>query len=146
MAKQGPGVKTILMILTAALATAGIIFLLFHADGEIDEKNRNFLQSHGWEVETEPLEICHLTIPNELDEVFSAYRELCREGGFDLDPYLGKPATRYTYRVINHKDSQSGMIHANLLVVKDTIIAADICSMEPDGFLQPITERNGQIP
>lgn len=146
MGKKRPEGKTILMILAAALATAGIIFLLFQADSKLEEKNREFLKSYGWQVEEKAVDICHLKIPNEFDEVYSAYRELCMAGGFELDPYRGKSATRYTYRVTNHKDSQSGLVHANLLVVKDTIIAADICSMEPDGFLQPITDSNGQIP
>ncbi len=146
MVKKRHGGKSVIMILVAALATTGIIFLLFHADSELNEKNRNFLQSYGWQVEEEPLEICHLTIPEEFDQVFSTYHELCLEGGFDLEAYRGKPATRYTYRVINHENSQSGLVHANLLVIKDTIIAADICSMEPDGFLQSITDSKGQIP
>ena len=146
MWKKSPGGKTILMILAAALATAGIIFLLFHADSKLDEKNREFLNSYGWQVEEKVVDICHLNIPNEFDEVFSAYRELCLEGGFDLDSYRGKPAIRYTYRVTNHKDSQRGLVHANLLLVKDTIVAADICSMEPGGFLQPVTNQDGQMP
>ncbi len=146
MWKKGPGGKTVLMILAAALATAGIIFLLFHADSKLDEKNREFLESYGWQVEEKPVDICLLNIPNEFDEVFSAYHELCREGGFELDAYQGKPATRYTYRVTNHKDSHRGLVHANILVVKDVIVAADICSMESDGFLQSITNLDGQIP
>lgn len=146
MVKKGPGGKTVLMILAAALATAGIIFLLFHADSKLDEKNREFLKSYGWQVEEKPVDICQLNIPNEFDQVYSAYRDICREGGFDLDSYRGKPATRYTYRVTNHKDSQSGLVHANLLVVQDDIVAADICSMAPDGFLQPVTNPDGQIP
>lgn len=146
MVQKGPGSKTIFMILAAAVATAGIIFLLFHADSKLEEKNREFLESYGWQVEEKPVDVCHLNIPREFDEVFSAYQEFCLEGGFDLDSYRGKSATRYTYRVTNHQDSNKGIVHANLLIVKDAIVAADICSMEPDGFLQPVTDSKGQIP
>ena len=146
MWKKVPEGRTILMILVAALATAGIIFLLFHADSGIEKKNREYLGSFGWQVEENAVDICQMNIPNEFDEVFSAYRDLCKKGGFDLDSYQGKAATRYTYRVSNHKDSQTGLVHANLLVVKGVIVAADICSMEPDGFLQPVNDTEGQLP
>ncbi len=137
--------KAIFLILTAALATVGIIFLLFGTDSGINERNLEMLRSYGWEVEEEPEEICRLTIPEEFDAVFSVYHELSREAGFDLEAYRGKPVTRYTYRVLNHKDSADGLVRANVFVCRDGILAADISSLEPEGFLQPVTDSSGQI-
>ena len=137
--------KAIFLILTAALATVGIIFLLFGSDSGINEKNLELLRSYGWEVEEEPVELCRLTIPEEFDEVFAVYSEMSKESGFPLESHRGKPVIRYTYRVLNHKDSGSGLIRANVFVTKDGIIAADVCSLEAKGFLQPANDSTGQI-
>ncbi len=146
MVKSRLNGKVISLILTAAVVTVGVIFLLFRTDSKVNEKNLNFLQSYGWQVEEEPTELCRMTIPEEFDSVFSAYHELGKEAGFDLAAYRGKSATRYTYLVLNHKESATGLVRANVFVAKDVIIAADICSLEPEGFLQSVSNSNGQIP
>ena len=111
--------KAIFLIMTAALATVGIIFLLFGTDAELNERNLELLRSYGWEVEEEPEEICRLTIPEEFDAVFSVYQELEKESGFDLESHKGKPVTRYTYHVLNHKDSPNGF---NSIIIPIIII------------------------
>ncbi len=146
MVKSRLNGKVISLILTAALLTVGIIFLLFRTDSKVNEKNLAFLNSYGWKVEEEPVESCRLTIPEEFDRVFSAYQELGKESGFRLEDYQGKYATRYTYQVLNHEKSGTGLVRANVLVVKEEIVAADICSLEPEGFLQPVSNSDGQIP
>ena len=138
--------KVLLLTLLAAAVTVGIIFLLFGADSEVNQKNLDFIRSYGWEVEENPTEIARLTIPEEFDTVFNAYNELAQNAGFDLTPYKGVKATRYSYRVLNHQDSDSGLIRANIFVTKDGIAAADISSLELGGFLIPISDTSGQIP
>ncbi len=138
--------KAIFLILTAAVATVGIIFLLFGTDAEVNERNLELLYNHGWEVAEKPEEISRLSIPHEFDGVFSVYQELEKKAGFNLESHKGKPATRYTYTVLNHRDSSRGLVRANVFVTKDGIIAADICSLEPEGFIQPINDTTGQIP
>ncbi len=146
MVKSRLGGKVISLILTAALLTVGVIFLLFRTDSKVHEKNLELLSSHGWQVEEEVVELCRLIIPEEFDSVFSVYHELGVESGFDLEAYRGKHALRYTYRVLNHEKSATGLVRANILVVKDEIVSAHICSLEPEGFLQSVSNPDGQIP
>ena len=138
--------KALLLTLLAAAVTVSIIFLLFGADSKVNQANLDFIRSYGWEVEDNPTEIARLTIPEEFDTVFHAYNELAQTAGFDLTPYKGVKATRYSYRVLNHQDSDSGLIRANVFVTKDGIAAADISSLELGGFLVPINDTSGQTP
>ncbi len=137
--------RALLLILAAAVATVGIIFLLFGTDSNVNNNNLQFIRSYGWEVSEKPEEIVRLTIPEEFDLVYETYHSLEKEAGFDLSSHKGKPATRYTYRVYNHQDSDHGLIRANVFVTRDGIIAADICSLEMGGFLQPISDTKGQV-
>ncbi len=113
------------------------------ADGESVsfEKIRNngdrvaFLASFGWEVEGEPTESTTVEIPAEFDKVFGAYNELQRRQGLDLSPYSGKTVERYTYTVKNYEGA-TGTVLANLLVYRGRVIGGDICSADPNGFIQ----------
>ena len=134
-----------LLILLAGLILAGVILLLFGADSQVNQENLSFIHSFGWQVDESPEEISHLTIPSVFDSVFSAYNATIAGTGFDLTPYQGVRATRYTYRVLNHKDSESGLVRIQVFVTKDGIIAAHICSLKPDGFFLPIHDTSGQI-
>lgn len=134
-----------LLCLCSALLLVGLIMLFFGADSKVNQKNLDLIHSYGWEVETAPEEVVRLTIPKTFDSVFSAYNTTVRSGGFDLTPYQGISASRYTYRVHNHKDSDCGLIRIHIFVTKDGIVAADICSLAPDGFLLPINNTSGQV-
>ena len=138
--------KVIALILTAALMTGGVVFLLFRTDSKVNEKNLEFLKAYGWQAEEEPVELCRITIPEEFDSVFSVYHQLGVESGFDLEAYRGKHAMRYTYRLLNHEKSATGIVRVNILIVKDEIVSAHICSIEPEGFIQSVSNMDGQIP
>ena len=60
-------------------------------------------------------------------------------------PHKGIKATRYSYRVLNHADSGTGLIRANVFVTKAGIVAADICSLELGGFLLPINDTADMV-
>lgn len=135
-----------LLFLCSALVVVGLIMLLFGADSKVNQENLDLIHSYGWEVEPSPEEIVRLTIPKTFDSVFSAYNTTVSSGGFDLTPYQGVSASRYTYRVLNHKDSDSGLIRIHIFVTKSGIVAADICSLAPDGFLLPINHTAEQVP
>lgn len=138
--------KALLCTLAAAAVTIGIILLLFSADSRTNEDNLAFIRSYGWEVKEKPEEIIRLTIPEEFDVVYETYNSLAQSAGFDLSAHKGAHATRYAYRVYNHKDSGTGLIRADVFVTKDGIVAADICSLALDGFIQPISDTSGQLP
>ncbi len=134
-----------LFILLAGLTLTGIILLLFGADSQVNQENISYIQGFGWQVEETPEEISHLTIPTVFNSVFTAYNTALKHSGFDLTPYQGVRATRYTYRVLNHKESDSQHVKIQVFVTKKGIIAAHICSFKSNGFFLPINDTSGQI-
>lgn len=99
-----------------------------------NEQRISFLESFGWEVESEAEEILDVLIPKEMDDVFSNYNEIQKAQGCDLTKYAGKRCKRYTYIVNNYPD-QPENIRANIVTYKNKIIGGDICSIELDGFM-----------
>ena len=96
-----------------------------------------FLRQFGWEVETVPVEEAEVTIPAEFDKVYQSYNELQKRQGLDLLKYKNKRVTRYTYKVTNYKSE--GEVWANLFVYRGKIIACDVSSADPTGFVIPMT-------
>lgn len=94
----------------------------------------SFLSQFGWTVDTTPVEVKTVTIPEEFDKVFAAYNELQKEQGLNLSKYKNKDVTRYTFTVTNYKDYQ-GTVYANVLVYRNRVIAGDICSADVSGFV-----------
>ncbi len=99
-----------------------------------NEERVAYLQSFGWEVETEPAEIVEVAIPTEFNEVYQNYNNIQKKQGFDLTDYRGKKCKRWTYTVTNYPDGQTG-VRANLLTCNDKIIGGDISSTEMGGFM-----------
>lgn len=131
---------TTVILLSAALIIS-TIFFLFSADNNINDKNIEYIRSFGYEAEPQPTEIAHLTIPKEFDVIYETYNAIEKEAGFDLNEYRGIRATRYTYKITNHPDSDSGLIRANVFVHNGEIIAADLCSLDIGGFMQPLRKN-----
>ena len=103
------------------------------------------LKECGWETETEPVEFMEVRIPEKFDDVYVKYNDIQKRQGLDLEKYAGKRAVRYTYRINNHPSGEEGVV-ANLVVYKNKLIGADICSPELNGFMHGITEQDGKMP
>lgn len=138
--------RVLLLLFTAALLTVFVILLLFKMDSDLNKKNIEFISSYGWQTESEPIDTASITIPREFDAVYETYNTICQSSGFDLNGYKGARATRYSYKVLNHEESGSGLIRANVFVVKNNIVAADISSLKSGGFIQPISDTAGLVP
>lgn len=109
---------------------------------ENNQQRREFLQSFGWSVSTEPVEIVEVLIPNSFDDVYNNYNLIQKANGFDLSKYKGKTVKRYCYEVINYEGEKN--VHANLLIYNGKIIGGDICSSELDGFMHGF-DRNAKV-
>ena len=115
------------------LGLAGLC-MVFASDE--DSKNVEFLNSYGWECESESIESASLKIPEVFDEVYSGYNELQLIAGLDLTPYKGKKAVRYTYLVTNFPDDTGGEpVRANVLCVDSQPVAGDVMTVRLDGFM-----------
>ena len=84
-----------------------------------------------------PIEVVSFRLPEEMDLSLAGYNELQREQGFDLSRYKKKTLTRYTYEIENY-EGYAGTVYANLLLFRDRVVAADICSADPAGFVRPL--------
>lgn len=104
-----------------------------------DADRVSFLAQYGYTVDAEPIERAEVTIPKEFDKVFAAYNELQKGEGLDLGRYKGKTVMRYTYKVTNYTGYDS-MVYANLLVYKNKVVGADICSADPAGFAHGLSK------
>lgn len=134
------------VIFLAALCFIAVIILMFRADDDINRSNLEYISSFGWQVDEKPVDIAYLTIPKNFDSVFSAYSEVAQSGGFDLSACAGIRVVRYSYTVLNHKDSDGGLIRINIFLSKNKIVCADICSLAPDGFVLPLSDNSGIVP
>ena len=137
--------RILIAVLLAALVVAAILFLTVRKDDSAEQAaatasaktNRQrveYLESLGWEVSDEPIEIQTIIIPETFDSVYAQYAQLQTEQGFDLTRYAGMEATRYTYVVENHPQSAE-QVYADILVCKGKIIAGDVQCIASDGFM-----------
>ena len=143
-------VKLVGVLLVAILAVVGIIF----ADGgatvaasastevnyggiKTEEDRIAFIEGFGIKVDKDSKTEESFRMPDSFDRVILGYNELQKRQGLDLSKYAKKRVTRYSYRVLNY-DSE-GEVYANLFVYRGRIVACDISSADPEGFVIPLT-------
>jgi len=124
-------------ILTASLSVIIFILIFFRIDANTNHENITYINSCGYQVEESPFDISHITIPEELDTVYTIYNSIIAKGGFDLNNHRGKRAVRYSYNVLNYEDP-APLVRINIIRVADKIVAADISSLEENGFVLPL--------
>ena len=101
---------------------------------ETNESRVKYLESLGWEVDGEPIEVLRLTLPEELVEPYRSYNELQLKQGFDLTPLLGETLDRCTYAVKNYP-GRTGGCQADLYLSDGFIVAGDIVCTGANGFI-----------
>lgn len=146
----------IYIALIGLLVMSMLCFLFFQKDNDkqaicsngkynLCVKNNNerleFLSQFGWEVLSEPTEITTITIPAKFNSTYDKYNDIQKEQGLDLKKYQEKSCTRYTYQILNYKDSSQG-VRANLLVFDNKVIGGDISSMTLNGFIHGFFDPN----
>ncbi len=124
----------------AALATdAEATEAVNYAGIKTEEDRVAFLRAFGWEVSPVATETVSFLLPKEFDRVLAGYNEIQKSQGLDLGRYGGKKVIRYTYEVTNY-EGYEGRVLANLILYKNKIVAADITSATPDGFVHGLTK------
>ena len=108
-----------------------------------NEARVEFLESYGWEVAETPKSETDVRIPDEFDAAYEEYNALQKTQGLDLEKYKGRKATLYVYEVRNDPSGEEG-VTASLVLYRNRLIAADICSAQTDGFIRAVTERPDQ--
>lgn len=135
----------ILLILLVCLG--GLAWFVMTAKEEAEEDKRftfegnaqrvGFLNSYGLIVEPDPVRE-EITVPAEFNAVFEKYNDMQISQGFDLRPYAGKEATRYTYKILNYPDYPENVV-VNMIFDDHRLIAADITYNDAEnGFTKPL--------
>ena len=104
---------------------------------ETTAERRAFLSQFGWKISEDPVEVSEVIIPENFDDGYTEYAEMNKASGFDLEPYKGMRAKRWTYDILNYPgyENKTGYIQANILVYNGQVIGGDICSLEQGGFM-----------
>ena len=100
----------------------------------------NFLSQFGWKFSQDPVEVTEVIIPSDFSLGYTEYAEMNKASGFDLEPYKGLRAKRWTYDILNYPgyENKQGYIQANILVYNGIVIGGDICSLEQGGFMHSL--------
>ncbi|MDR1157815.1 MAG: DUF4830 domain-containing protein [Oscillospiraceae bacterium] len=104
-----------------------------------------YLESFGWRVEPQPLEVQEVRIPDEFDPILQNYNEIQLSQGFDLSRHKGKRVIRYRYAILNYPQ-ETFEVYADLLVDGDTVIGSDVHTAELDGFMAGLTRPDADEP
>ncbi len=105
------------------------------------DERRGFIKSLGFEPDIVE-EQKDIIIPKEFNEVYTKYNEIQKKQGFDLEPYKGKAAVIYTYKILNYEKNEN--VIANLIVCEDKLVGADLCDPSADdGFLVELIKNDG---
>ena len=107
-----------------------------------DEDRLKLLTDLGWKTTGEVVEEESFTRPETFDRVLLGYNEIQKDQGLDLTRYRKKKVTRYTYEITNYPDYE-GRVYANLIVWRGRVIAGDISSADPMGFVRGLEADPG---
>ena len=97
-----------------------------------------YLQSLGYDADLSGGEVREVLIPEEFDEVFSAYNEMQKAADMDLFPYHGKRLKCWSYRILN---AEGGETLAHLYTYKDKIVGGDISETVAGGRSTALVAR-----
>lgn len=119
----------------AVYASSGISF-----DGiKTNEDRLAFVSQFGIEITGDPKEEVSFRVPSKLEGVLADYNELQKSQGLDLSRYKNKKVTRYTYEIDGYGD-YPGPVCVNLIVFRNKIVACDVSSADPAGFIEPLVK------
>lgn len=101
------------------------------------EQRAAFLSQYGWKFSQDPVEVTEIVIPSDFSLGYAEYAGMNKAAGFDLEPYKGLRAKRWTYDILNYPgyEDKAGYVQANILVCNGIVIGGDICSLEQNGFM-----------
>ena len=127
--------KNLFCYFLAVLSAVVIIFAFVSLNKK--SPGGELLEKFGWEFEPKPIESAELIISEVSDDVFENYNELQKKAGLDLEPYMGRRATRYTYIITNYPD-ETMPVRGNVLVVDGVPVGGDISTVELGGFMESL--------
>jgi len=102
-----------------------------------NEQRVAFISECGVKVKNQPVETVEFRVPENFDRVISGYNEIQKSQGLDLERYKNKKVTRYTYEADDYNGKEA---FVNIVVYKGMVIACDVSSTDPEGFIEPLVK------
>ena len=134
----------VLVIVLALSGQSGVVSAMSSAT-EIDfsgvksrESRVAFIEQFGFDVDESSEEETAFRMPRDFDRVILGYNEIQKKQGLDLSKYQNKRVTRYTYKVTDYPSD--GEVYATLFIHRGKVVACDISSADPEGFVLPLTQ------
>ena len=104
-----------------------------------EEDRVRFISQFDIKVKGEPVETEEFRVPDNFDRVIAGYNEIQKKQGLNIEKYKNKKVTRYTYEIEGYEhDGKKVDAVVNLVIYKGTVVACDISSASPDGFVLPL--------
>ena len=137
-------ILTLLIIVgVTVIGAGGGEGVVYASSGSVDfsgiktnEDRVAFISGFGITVKPGSVDECEFRVPENFDRVIQGYNEIQKRQGLDLSKYKNKKVKRYTYEVeYNGADAL-----VNLIIYKGCVIACDISSPSPDGFIEPLVK------
>lgn len=98
-----------------------------------------YIRSLGWQIDSNPLEISSIMIPETFDDVHINYNKLQLESGFDLTQFSGRVCIRNTFLIKNFEGAEN--VRINIIICDNKVIGGDISTVSIDGFMLPLMSR-----
>ena len=114
-----------------------LTYLFFY--NEEKSTAEDYIKSFGYETGKCSYET--YTIPQKFDNPLYDYNLIQLSQGFDLSPYKGRTAGKYTFEIKN----VSYPIYANIFLINREIIASDIVNPSSGGSVLPVIHINDLI-
>ena len=102
-----------------------------------NEERLEFISKFIPEISGEPKESVTFSVPESFDRIMLSYNEIQKQQGLDITKYKNKKVTRYTYELQKYED-YDGPVYVNLVIYRGTVIACDVSSADPTGFIKPL--------
>ena len=78
-------------------------------------------------------------VPENFDRIIAGYNEIQKKQGLNIEKYKNKKVTRYTYEIEDYEyEGKKVEAVVNLVIYKNTVVACDVSSASPDGFVLPL--------
>ena len=87
----------------------------------------------------EPCNTVTFSVPESFDRIMLSYNEIQKSQGLDITKYKNKKVTRYTYELEKWGVDEIP-VFINLVVYRNKIIACDVSSQDPTGFVKPLVD------
>lgn len=119
---------------------------LFSGKGEIpaaaavgtEDERLTYLRSLEFAAEETPIAIEEILLPEETDDVFTAYNAVQLQAGFDLTKYCGKRVKRFSYTV---SDDDGERAVAHLYVYRDVLVGGDVTPQGAEATPLPLQKQ-----